>query len=182
MEANPPQARLGLVGDALESMLFEGIIEKYAIGGAFAAVLHAEPISTIDLNIFFLFKEKQTGPILSLETLYDFARKHGFSFDHEFINIHGWLVQFVESSNNPLWSEAVDTAETFVLDGREIPVIDREHLVASWLLAGRAKDFTKIAMFVSAGILNDIKLHDVLQRHGLLSKWNDQKWRFSDEN
>jgi hypothetical protein len=57
---------------------------------AFAAVLHAEPISTIDLAIFFLFKEKQAGPILNLDQLYQFAKKRGFPFDHEFININGW--------------------------------------------------------------------------------------------
>jgi hypothetical protein len=181
MEDQSPAANLGSVIDTLQQMQAEGIIDKYAIGGAFAAVLHAEPISTIDLDIFFLFQEKQIGDILSLETLYDFSRRKGFSFDHEFINIHGWLVQFVESSINPLWSEAVETAETIILDGREIKVIDKEHLAASWLLAGRAKDFSKIAMFVSAGILDHKKLQDVLERHGLSAKWEKEKWRFTDE-
>ena len=37
----------------LDDMQNAGIIEKYAIGGAFAAILHYEPISTIDLDIFF---------------------------------------------------------------------------------------------------------------------------------
>jgi len=182
MEPNPPQVSIGPVLDALEMMRSEGVIDKYAIGGAFAAILHAEPISTIDLDIFFLFEKGQAGPILSLETLYDFARGQGFSFDHEFINIHGWLVQFIESSNNLLWTEAVETAEPFVLEGRKILVIDKEHLAASWLLAGRAKDFNKIAMFVSAGIMNQRKLQDVLERHGLSSKWIEEKWRFSIEN
>ncbi len=36
-----------------------GVIEKYAIGGAFAAILHNEPISTINLDIFFLTKGKK---------------------------------------------------------------------------------------------------------------------------
>jgi hypothetical protein len=38
-----------------------GIIGKYAIGGAFAAILHYEPISTIDLNIFFFLREQNGG-------------------------------------------------------------------------------------------------------------------------
>jgi hypothetical protein len=58
----------------------------------------------------------------------------------------------------------------------------RQVSVASWLLAARAKDFHKIAMFVSAEILDEQKLSDVLERHGLLSKWNNEKRRFSDEN
>jgi len=48
-------------------------------------------------------------------------------------------------------------------------------------LAGRAKDFSKIAMFVSAGILDHKKLQDVLERHGLSAKWEKEKWRFTDE-
>ena len=60
---------------ALGEMHELGIIENYAIGGAFAAILHSEPISTIDLDVFFFFKEKQTGAVLSLEKLYDFAHR-----------------------------------------------------------------------------------------------------------
>lgn len=172
---------IGSVIDAIETMRAEGIIEKYAIGGAFAAVLHAEPIATIDLDVFFLFKEKQSGAILSLESLYDFARRAGHSFDHEFINIDGWLVQFIESSSNSLWSEAVQAADTVVLEGRSIPIIDREHLVASWLLAGRAKDYSKIALFASCDIIDDAKLSNIFERHGLVAKWEKEKWRFGDE-
>ena len=75
---------------------------KYAIGGAFAAILHYEPISTIDLDIFFFLTEKNASSILSLSAIYDYAEKRGFSFDHEFVNIHGWLVQFVEASHSRL--------------------------------------------------------------------------------
>lgn len=47
----------------LEEMKCARIIEKYAIGGAFAAILHYEPISTIDLDIFFFLSEKNDSPI-----------------------------------------------------------------------------------------------------------------------
>ena len=176
-----PATNIEIVLSALAEMEHVGIIENYALGGAFAAILHSEPISTIDLDIFFFFKEKQTGPVLSLEKLYDFAKLKGFSFDHEFINIDGWLVRFVESSENRLWSEAVEKADILMISSREARVIGREHLVAMWLLAGRAKDYQKITMFVDAAILDYGKLTDILSRHGLLLKWEAQKWRFADE-
>lgn len=165
----------------LDDMQKANIIEKFAIGGAFAATLHNEPISTIDLDIFFLFKEKNNSLFLSLDKIYDYAKLNGFSFDHEFINIHGWLVQFVEASHNNLWKEAVENADTIKIGSSEIAVIGCEHLIAMWLFAGRAKDYQKIAMFREADISDEKKLFDVLARHDLISKWNKEKWRFINE-
>lgn len=167
--------------EVLQDLQTKQIIEKYAIGGAFAATLHNEPISTIDLDIFFFLKEKSDSPILSLTKIYEFANENGFAFDHEFINIHGWLVQFVEASHNDLWREAIENADIIKIGNFEISVIGREHLVAMWLLAGRLKDFEKIAKFWEADILDQTKLFDILQRHNLISKWNKEKRRFIDE-
>jgi len=165
----------------LEDMQNGNIIKKYAIGGAFAAVLHNEPISTVDLDIFFLLTEKSDSPILSLTAVYDYAKTRGFSFDHEFISIYGWLVQFVEAGHNDLWKEAIETADRLKIENFDVPVIGREHLIAMWLLAGRAKDFQKISMFWEADFLNTDKLFDILERHNLLLKWNEEKWRFISE-
>lgn len=165
----------------LEDMQNAGIIEKYAIGGAFAAILHHEPISTVDLDIFFFLREKSEGPVLSLSSIYSYARKKGFSFDHEFVNIHGWLVQFIEASHSALWTEAIENADAIAIDDLKVTVIGREHLVAMWLLSGRAKDYQKIAMFSHADILNETRLFDILERYDLTAKWNNEKWRFIDE-
>ena len=100
----------------LEDMRGAGIIEKYAIGGAFAAILHYEPISTIDLDVFFFLREKNDSPILSLNAVYEYAKQKGFSFDHEFVNIYGWLVQFVEASHSPLWTEAIENADLIKIE------------------------------------------------------------------
>ena len=181
MENQTPSTKIGDVLSVLGEMRQAEIVDKYAIGGAFAAILHNEPISTIDLDVFFFFKEKQTSLVLSLDTIYEFATARGFSFDHEFINIHGWLVQFVESSHSDLWTEAIENAQVMPIDNRDAFVIDKEHLVAMWLLAGRAKDYQKIAMFVDANILDIDKLTIILERHDLLIKWEAEKWRFTNE-
>ncbi len=128
-----------------------------------------------------MLAEKNESPILNLTAIYDYAGKHGFSFDHEFVNIHGWLVQFVEASHSRLWTEAIECAGMMKIDDFDAPVIGKEHLVAMWLLAGRAKDYQKIAMFREAEFLDEARLFDVLERHDLMSKWNKEKWRFADE-
>jgi hypothetical protein len=48
-----PQKNLADVLNILADMQAENIIKDFAIGGAVAAILHYEPISTIDLDIFF---------------------------------------------------------------------------------------------------------------------------------
>jgi hypothetical protein len=181
MEINHSTSNMREVLGVLEEMKRAGIIEKYAIGGAFAAILHYEPISTIDLDIFFFLTEKSDSPILSLNAIYDFAKARGFSFDHEFINIHGWLVQFVEASHSALWTEAIENADTIKIEDFNAFVIDKEHLVAMWLFAGRAKDYQKIAMFCEAAFLDEAKMFDILERHDLTAKWNKEKWRFINE-
>lgn len=174
-------ANIEKVIEVLNDMQSANIIEKFAIGGAFAAILHNEAISTIDLDIFFLFKEKSDSLILPLHKIYDFAAAKGFKFDHEFINIHGWLVQFVEASHNDLWKEAIENADIIKIGSFEVLLIGREHLVAMWLFAGRAKDFEKIGKFWEAKILNETKLSNILQRHDLIAKWHKAKRRFADE-
>jgi hypothetical protein len=177
-----PNKNLADVLKVLADMQTENIIGDFAIGGAVAAILHYEPISTIDLDIFFFLTEKQSGLILSLDKIYDYAQKNRFEFDSEFINIYGWLVQFVESSHNELWIEAIKNADKFETSGINFPVIGKEHLTAMWILAGRPKDYKKIEMFVAADFLDFEKLTDILTRYNLLDKWKKESWRFmSDE-
>lgn len=172
---------LGPVIDVLEDMRRVGIVAGYAIGGAVAGILHYEPISTLDLDIFFVFARRQQAAVLSLEEIYDYAREHEFKFDHEFIYVHGWLVQFVEASHDPLWMEAISTARVLLIDGRDVRVIGPEHLAAMWAQAGRKKDTRKIEMFDEGKVMDSGKLLDVLTRFGLLSKWRSIQSGFSNE-
>ena len=182
MRNNPLlSTNLGAVIDVLDDMQNTGIIADYAIGGAVAAILHYEPISTIDLDIFFFLSEQPTGLILSLEKIYNYAREKNFSFDKDFIYIHGALVQFVEASLSPLWIEAIATADIMEIDSRAVKVIGKEYLAAMWILAGRRKDIRKIEMFDEAEIMDAQILYKILAKFGLLQKWKAQQHNFSDE-
>lgn len=46
-----------------------------------------------------------------------------------------------------------------------------EHLTAIALQTGRAKDAARILQFIESGTLDADKLDDILERHGLLLKW-----------
>lgn len=175
-----PESITGVIA-VLNDMRAVGIIRSFAIGGAFAAILHNEPLSTIGLDIFFLLSKENVSPTLSLSGIYDYAREKGFSFDHEFINIHGWLVQFVEAGHNPLWRDAINEAQTLIIEETPVPLIGREYLVAMWLYSGRTKDYQKIAMFCDAGILDLLKLFQLLDRYDLRIKWEREKWRFVND-
>ncbi len=62
-----------------------------------------------------------------------------------------------------------------------VKVIDREHLAAMWIFAGRKKDIRKIEMFDEARIMDAKILYDVLLRFNLLDRWRLQQHNFSDE-
>lgn len=175
-----PTTNLGAVVDVLNDMQKQGIISEYAIGGAVAGIIHYQPINTIDLDIFF-FLTKPPELILSLEEIYDYARNHNFAFDSEFIKIHGWLVQFVEASHNPLWIESLEVSELKSIDNRNIRVIDIEHLAAMWIQASRSKDIYKIILFDEAGIMDVSRLYDILKRFNLLEKWRAKQDNFSND-
>ena len=175
-----PSTNLGDVVDVVDEMADGGIISDYAIGGAVAAILHNEPFSTFDLDIFFLINDPSGSFVLDMSKIYDFVRSKGLEFDHEFIIINGWPVQFVEASHDALWAEGIQKAEIMKIDGRDVRVIDAEHLAAMWIQAGRRKDIRKIEMFDEAGKMDADILKTLLKRYDLLSKWKQAQHNFSD--
>ena len=167
--------KLTEVATALADMRAQGIIGKYAVGGASAVAFYAEPIATKDLDIFFLFEPPQDGVILSLEPIYEYCREKGYVFDHEFISIAGWDVQFVESGHDPLWRDALVNARTFTFDGSSIDVLPPEHLAAMWAGVARPKDILKILHFVSNDALDSDRLFKILVKFDLIETWRKIK-------
>ena len=159
------------VSVVLADMRAKGIIGEYAVGGASAIAFYAEPIATKDLDIFFLFEPPQTKLILSLEPIYDYCRENGYSYDHEFISIGGWDVQFVEAGHDELWKDALANARKFVFDGSSIDVLPPEHLAAMWAIVARPKDILQILHFVSYNVLETEKLRAILTRFDMIETW-----------
>ncbi len=159
------------VASVLFDMKSRGIIGRYAVGGASAVAFYTEPIATKDLGIFFLFEPPQSSLILSLDPIYNYCREKSYIFDHEFIMIEGWPVQFVESSNEPLWNDALANAVSFSFDGLSIDVLPPEHLAAMWASVARPKDILKIQHFAESEVLDPAKLRHVLTQFDLVNVW-----------
>ena len=173
--------KLTEVSLALADMYAKGIIGKYAVGGASAVAFYADPIATKDLDIFFLFEPPQNSLLLSLEPIYDYCSKNGYQYDHEFISIGGWDVQFVESGHDELWKDALLNARTFTFDDSSIEVLPPEHLAAMWSSVARPKDILKILHFAVSDVLDPEKLKEILVRFDMIQTWRNIQGGLPDE-
>ncbi|MGA3325189.1 MAG: hypothetical protein ABSF45_12010 [Terriglobia bacterium] len=156
--------------EVINRMQAEGIIGKYAIGGAVGAIFYLEPLATLDIDIFVSLKNPQGSPLVALTPIYDYLTSRGYKTEKEYLVIKGWLVQFLPPSD-ALDEEALQQAVETEVEGIRTWVITAEHLAAIALRTARAKDFARILQFVEAGVLDSNKLDPILQRHGLLEKW-----------
>jgi hypothetical protein len=157
----------------INSMVADGIIEKYAIGGAVAATYYLEPAATLDLDIFISLPKE--GALVSLQPIYEYLKDRGYREQNEFILIEGWPVQFLPAGN-ALVEEALQNAIPAELSGTPTRIMKAEHLAAIALQLGRTKDFLRVLQFVEQGVLDSKRFTDILERFGLLEYWR----RFSD--
>lgn len=145
-----------------------GIVGQCAIGGAMGATFYLEPVSTFDLDIFVIFEGAPL--ILTLTPVYEFLRGRGHGADGDAILVHGWPVQFLPAES-ALLREAVEQARGVDFEGVPARVMLAEHLMAIALQTGRGKDFARLVSFVEAGVADQGRLQNILERHGLAEAW-----------
>jgi hypothetical protein len=146
------------------------VIEQYAIGGAVGATFYLEPVATVDIDVFVSFKKAAANALISVSPIYDYLTARGHKAEKEYIVIGGWPVQFLPPGN-ALVEEALSQAIEPEVEGVRIRVMTAEHLTAIALQTGRAKDAARILQFIESGTLDADKLDGILQRHGLVAKW-----------
>jgi hypothetical protein len=157
--------------EVINQMQSDGVIGRYAIGGAVGATLYLEPVATLDIDIFVSLSSLPGAVLLTLSPIYDYLTSLGHKIDKEYVVIEGWPVQFLPPAD-ALEEEALQEAVEVALEGTPTRVVTAEHLAAIALRTGRAKDFARLLQFVEAGILDANKLDSILMRHGLLEKWD----------
>jgi hypothetical protein len=160
--------------DVINDMEREGVIQRYAIGGAVAAYNYVEPTVTEDLDIFLSIES--ASRLISLDPILTHLRHRGYKdFHREGIMIEGWVVQFLPISD-ALDREAVEQAEPTDVraNGGKVKarVMKPEHLVALALRVGRPKDLQRIGQFLDEKAVSLKKLRTVIERHGLLQPWH----------
>jgi len=92
--------------EIINRMEDEGVIGKYAIGGAVGATFYLEPLATAVINIFVILPMPSGSSLLSLAQVYDYLTGHGCRVDGESIVIGDRPVQFL-SPRNALEEEAL---------------------------------------------------------------------------
>ncbi len=155
----------------LNSLERDGVLRRYAIGGAMAATFYTEPVLTFDLDIFVLLPTSP-GALLTLSPLYEALRSRGFSEEGEFVKIEGVPVQFLPVYND-LLREALGEAREVPYGSTTTRVLRAEHLAAIAVQTGRQKDRDRLRMLVDQAGMNREYLTDILVRHGLEEKWRE---------
>jgi len=161
----------------INQMQADGVIGKYAIGGAVGATYYLEPSATQDVDVFVALTSRPGVPLLSLAPIYEYLTARGHKIEREHLIIEGWPVQFLPPSG-PLEEEALEQAVETEVEGTVTWVITAEHLAAMALKTGRAKDFARLLQFVEAGALDATSLNLSLEKHRLHEKWQEFELKF----
>jgi hypothetical protein len=164
--------------EIINRMEADGVIGRYAIGGAMAAVFYVEPFATFDLDIFFA--ASVSGGLITMTPVYEYLKTAGYKTEGEAVNIEGWPVQFLPTYN-PLVAEAVEQAVEIEFKRTPTRVLSAEHLVAVMLQTGRAKDYARAAKFLEEGVVNVERLTEILTRHDLSDEWRELAGESGDE-
>src|SRR5712692_9131491 len=125
----------------LNSMVGDGILRRYAVTGAVAALNYVEVTSTVDLDVLISIDDltnPSTG-LAAITPLLDYLRARGYTeFRDEGILIEGWPVQFLPVADD-LDAEGLDQAVDIEIPSRngapsiKVRALRAEHVVATAL-------------------------------------------------
>ena len=157
----------------LNELECEGVISRYAIGGAVGAIFYMEPFLTFDLDVFVLLPQT-SGGLLTLAPIYESLKRRGCEEEGECLLVEGMPVQFLPA-NNPLLEEALTEARETRYAETVTRVLRPEHLAAIMIQTGRDKDRQRFAAFMQQVELDADYLREALERHQLTERFN--KWK-----
>ena len=167
---NPPE-RMERTLQVLNDLERDGILSRYAIGGAMGATFYIEPLLTFDLDVIVLLPQTKSG-LLTLAPLYEALRAKGYVEEAECVMIEGVPVQFLPAYNT-LLEEALREALEMPYQAISTRVLRVEHLVAICLQTGRPKDRERLRILREQATMDDDYLSMVLRRHHLEGKWKE---------
>jgi len=165
------------VFEMLNRMEADGLISRYAIGGAVAATFYLEPVSTLDVDVFIAFKAQPESIIISPHQIFDYLQKFGCKMEGEHVVISGWPVQFLPPTG-PLIEEALARAVEVDIEGIPARVFTAEYLAAIALQTGRAKDKARLLQFIEANALDSSRFEEIVNRRGLGRQWQKFQQQF----
>lgn len=151
-------------------MQADGVIRRYAVGGAVGATFYLEPVATLDIDVFVSFQIEAGRLLVNPQPIFDYLKGRGGVMEGEYIVLAGWPVQFLPTAT-PLAMEALEQALDKDVAGVVARVFTAEHLAAIALQTGRAKDKARLLQFLEARALDTARFEDIVARHGLSAAW-----------
>ncbi len=160
----------------INSLVTEGLIESYVIGGSLAILYYSEPFSTDDLDVFCYVPGKPV--FFHLGPVWQYLESLGYKTKGLYITIEGVDVQFLSPGpNDDLEMEAMETAIPIEVEGVSSHVFQLEYALAIKVKAGRLKDWNHIEIALNSAEPDIPKLEGILQRFGLFEKWRQHYGR-----
>src|SRR5260221_14254597 len=117
-------------------MQADGVIGKYAIGGAVGATFYLEPAATLDVDIFVALPSTGGGLLVNLAPIYGYLKAHGGKVDGEYVVIGGGPGEVFPPSDAPD-QEALAEAVLTKVEGVGDCGMTAGHPVAVALCTGR---------------------------------------------
>jgi DNA-binding Lrp family transcriptional regulator len=148
----------------------DGVIKRYAIGGAVGATFYLEPVSTLDVDVFVTFDVAPGQLIVTPKPIIDYLTARGCTMKGEYIMIGDWPVQFLPPVS-ALVEEALAQAVEVNVEGVAAHVFTAEHLAAIALETGRAKDKARLLQFIEEGAIDAVRFQVVVERNNLVDAW-----------
>jgi len=161
----------------INEMEKDGVIERYAIGGAVGATFYLEPVSTLDVDVFVTFEIVPGQLIVTPKPIIDYLAARGCTMKGEYVMIAGWPVQFLPPVS-PLVEEALAKARETDVEGVRARVFTAEHLAAIALETGRAKDKARLLQFIEEAAIDAARFQEIVKRHNLLAAWTKFERQF----
>ena len=161
--------RFSEVISALDELKELGLVQDYAIAGAFAMSVWDEVTTTFDVDVLVLAEAVKGQLVVDMKPFYDWAAERGYEVAYEHIRISEVPVQIVPTPD-ALSEEAVANAEIVEIMGKPVKVITPEYLAALWLMPGGAstgKRKARIEQMRESGALDEAALAGIRTRYNL---------------
>lgn len=153
---------------ALNALVEEKVVEKYAVCGGTAALFYAETTFTYDIDIFVFLP--QSSFLVDIGPIYRWAEKQGFEAKDEYLMIYGVPVQILVAGEG-LEVEAVNNANWLDYDGVLVPVVAPEYLILMYLKVASPKRRGRAFDLLEIELLDRDLLKDLIERFDLGEVW-----------
>src|SRR5437764_12123099 len=97
--------RIREVIETINRMRADGVIVRYALGGAVGAMFYLEPFSTLDVDIFMELHASQGSLVVDMTPIFQYLKDRGCVMEGQYMHIADSPVQFIPPAG-PLEEEA----------------------------------------------------------------------------